>query len=119
MKGKDEIMNEISNRLPYNYPDKLYYVCLELDLGILELQKTEDERDDCCIYKYEDELFDVDFDNIIEYVEEDGEACDEYLQDFSLTYEGAKKIAVISLNQQLVGLEKDIAAVKNRIISLS
>ena len=73
MKGKDEIMNEISNRLPYNYPDKLYYVCLELDLGILELQKTEDERDDCCIYKYEDELFDVGFDNIIEYVKEEAE----------------------------------------------
>ena len=93
MKGKDEIMNEISNRLPYNYPDKLYYVCLELDLGILELQKTEDERDDCCIYKYEDELFDVGFDNIIEYVKEEAEEdrgeFDEYEQDFSLSYDGA------------------------------
>jgi hypothetical protein len=106
-----------------NYPDKLYYVCLELDLGILELQKTEDECDDSCVYKYEDEFFDVGFDNIVEYVkeiaEEDGEEYDEYEQDFSLSYDGAKKIAVFHLNQQIIELEKNIANVKNRIISLS
>ncbi len=114
-------MNETIKIL--NYPNKLYYVCLELDLGILELQKTEDECDDSCVYKYEDEIFDVDFDNIAEYVkeaaEEDGEEYNEYEQDFSLTSDGAKKIAVFHLNQQIIELEKNIANVKNRIISLS
>ena len=112
-------MNKPINQL--DYPEKLYYVCYELGCEILELQKTE-ELDDVCAYKYEDDIFEVGFDNIIEYVkesaEEDGEEFDECDQDFSLTYNGAKQIVIASFTQQLVGLENDIATIKNKIISL-
>jgi hypothetical protein len=115
----------MTTKLPNTYPDKLYYACPELGFEIFELRKTKEESDDSCVYKYKKDSFDVDFYSIVEYAkefaEEDGEEYNENEvdQDFSLTLEGAKKIAIAYLNNQVIELEKNITTIKNKIISLS